>query len=120
MTFVLDKLASEKAGINVFSGTLADLIDAYQRKQHERLSRGEIRNKPRITRTMNTWRKHFAVVFGPISEIKLAAIAKAARISSSPIPAAPSTAESSLIETAPSPSVSSARSTSTDRAYCEE
>ena len=74
MTFVLDKLASEKAGINVFSGTLTDLIDAYQRKQHERLSRGEIRNKPRITRTMNTWRKHFAVVFGPISEIELAAM----------------------------------------------
>ncbi|ABB35417.1 tyrosine-type recombinase/integrase [Synechococcus sp. CC9605] len=74
MTIVLDKLASEKAGINVFSGTLADLIDAYQRKQHERLSRGEIRNKPRITRTVNTWRKHFAVVFGPISEIKLSAM----------------------------------------------
>ena len=74
MTFVLDKLASEKAGINVFSGTLADLIDAWEKKQRERLARGEIRNEPRIVRVTHAWRKHFPVVFGPIDQIKLAAM----------------------------------------------
>lgn len=74
MQIVLDKLASEKAGINVFSGTLADLINSYKRKQHERLDRGEIRDEPRIRRTVQTWQKHFAVVFGPISEVKLSAM----------------------------------------------
>ena len=48
MEFVFENLATEKAGLNVFSESLADLINAWESKQQERMERGEIRSEQRI------------------------------------------------------------------------
>ena len=71
MTFVLDKLASEKAGINVFSGTLRP-----HRRVGEEAARafGTWRDPQRATHRSCDARlaEALPVVFGPIDQIKLA------------------------------------------------
>ena len=74
--FVLEKLATEKAGLNVFSGSIADLINAWESKQLERMARGEVRSARRIRQKTAVWRKQLAAVYGPIDQVLLSSMSQ--------------------------------------------
>ena len=63
MEFVFENLATEKAGLNVFSESLADLINAWESKQQARMERGEIRSEQRIRQKTTVWRKQLEAVY---------------------------------------------------------
>lgn len=75
-SFVLDKLATERAGLNVFSGTIADMVNAWESKQMERLSRGERRSASAIEHRLRCWRKQLAACFGPLDEVLLSSLSQ--------------------------------------------
>lgn len=74
MSFVLDKLATERAGLSVFSGTVADMVNAWETKQLERMSRGERRSKSAIEHRTRCWRKQLASCFGPLDQVLLSSL----------------------------------------------
>ncbi len=76
MEFVLEKLATEKAGLSVFSETLADMINAWESKQRARLERGEIRSEARVVRKVNLWTKELSEVFGPVDQVLLSSMSQ--------------------------------------------
>ena len=74
----LEKLALEKTGRNVFAGTLADLVNAWEKQQRARLERGELRSEQRLRQKLRVWRKQLAGCFGPLDKVKLSSLDQAA------------------------------------------